>query len=575
MKKVFLLFLASIFFVCLALCSEISDLAESYSKTAASGEAKDYALYLKQENNFLRGLPGKSKYSTKDEYRTAWKECVSDFEDYWSANCPMQNYTEYPAKLQTSAVSRPGATSTFYIIVDWRPSPVFEQCRTALSRGYLNAYNITGLPGLPQKWPLVSSHSSAFDFSAKQYLSGVVPLVRTSSGTICMASAYTGPANSMYQAAFNLVDKNGKVYYTGVWEQIGPSSKYEFPDVSQETANLIKKGLVFAKPSGLRLTYGDMNTFDFKEIILNVEKSGLAGLSKKNKFNQAKENFFCQNKDLVSAILNGDSSGVKKLLDEYFVLVPQGKFTMGEGGVQKETGPEHTVSLDSFYLQITEVPQWLYQAVMGENPSENRGDGLPVECLSWHKAVLFCNALSILAGLEPCYKNVSQSSLGGTGAVVCNFNANGYRLPTEAEWEYAAKGGGLSYKAYEYSGTDSIPLDYSVNVNAQKNVAYSGPARCASLLPNDLGLYDMSGNVWEWCNDIYGHYKDGNFVNPTGASAGDGYVLRGGSWGSPLNECRLVFRRKENGSSVVFAEYSSNYADKEKKSIGLRLCRHR
>jgi formylglycine-generating enzyme required for sulfatase activity len=140
--------------------------------------------------------------------------------------------------------------------------------------------------------------------------------------------------------------------------------------------------------------------------------------------------------------------------------------------------------------------------------------------------VEYCNRLSLKEGLTPAYR-------GSGDAIVCDFNASGYRLPTEAEWEYAAKGGNKNYLSYEYSGGNSVDRVAWYDGNSGNSAHPVGTKQA-----NDLGLYDMSGNVWEWCWDRYGSYNSGSQSNPAGpASSGTHRIGRGGSW---RNDARYV-----------------------------------
>ena len=154
---------------------------------------------------------------------------------------------------------------------------------------------------------------------------------------------------------------------------------------------------------------------------------------------------------------------------------------------------------------------------MGTNPSECRGKNRPVESVSWYEAVEYCNRRSIAEGYTPCY----------TDSYELDLTADGYRLPTEAEWEYAARGGSTS-GGYRFSGSDTV-----------ERVAWYGensggkPHEVMTKAPNELGLYDMSGNVLEWCWDWYGRYPSGKeSVDPAGPAFGEGRILRGGNFSS-------------------------------------------
>ena len=203
--------------------------------------------------------------------------------------------------------------------------------------------------------------------------------------------------------------------------------------------------------------------------------------------------------------------------------VKGGTFTMGatsEQGSDAGSGekPTHSVTLSNFYMGETEVTQALWQAVMGSNPSNVKGNNLPVESVSWDDCQTFINKLNqLLAG-----------QLGGKR----------FALPTEAQWEYAARGGKKS-RGYKYSGSNT--LDNVAWYTSTTND--SGTKPVGTKTPNELGLYDMSGNVWEWCSDWYGSYGSGAQTNPTGSTSGSNRVGRGGGWGNSARYCRVSYRR--------------------------------
>ena len=199
-----------------------------------------------------------------------------------------------------------------------------------------------------------------------------------------------------------------------------------------------------------------------------------------------------------------------------FVLVEGGTFNMGSSSVGET--PLHPVTVSSFYMSKYEVTRKDWQEVMGRR-SIPTGDNLPV-IVTWYDAIEYCNKLSLKEGLTPCYR-------GSDDDITCDWNANGYRLPTEAEWEYAAKGGNRDYLIYAYSGSNNPAVVAWYMDNSRKfEVNPVGTKQ-----PNSLGIYDMSGNAAEWCWDLYGNYTSTAQINPRGPdSTGGSYsrITRGG-----------------------------------------------
>jgi serine/threonine protein kinase len=210
------------------------------------------------------------------------------------------------------------------------------------------------------------------------------------------------------------------------------------------------------------------------------------------------------------------------------IRVDGGTFMMGSNEYDDEQ-PVHQVTVSSFYIGKHEITQKEWRDVMGSNPSDFKGDYLPVESITWYDAVEYCNKRSQQEGLTPCYS-------GSGDYISCNWNANGYRLPTEAEWEFAARGGTQS-KGYTYSGSNGIG-SVAWYIDNSGDTTHS----VGTKSPNELGIYDMSGNVWEWCWDWYGNYASTSQNNPTGATSGSYRVLRGGSWFYYVNCCRVASR---------------------------------
>ena len=198
------------------------------------------------------------------------------------------------------------------------------------------------------------------------------------------------------------------------------------------------------------------------------------------------------------------------------IAVKGGTFTMGatseQTGADSDESPTHSVTLSDYYIGETEVTQELWNAVMGSNPSKFTGNmQRPVEMVSWNDCQTFISKLNQLTGKT-------------------------FRLPTEAQWEYAARGGNKS-KGYIYSGSNEIDevAWYEYNSGGMTH-----PVQTKA--PNELGIYDMTGNVYEWCTDWYGAYSSAAQTDPTGPATGSYRDYRGGGWGFSASYCRVAYR---------------------------------
>ena len=231
-----------------------------------------------------------------------------------------------------------------------------------------------------------------------------------------------------------------------------------------------------------------------------------------------------------------DPSSHKTIVTTFGVemaFIPPGEFVMGDDNGASDEKPTHKSAVGAFWMDTREAAQKDYESLMKQNPSKFKGPERPVEQVDWYHAVLYCNMRSLKEGLKPCYD---------AATLACDFDAEGYRLPTEAEWEYACRAGTRTQYSF---GDDPAKLKTCAWFKAN---ADGTPHPVGQKAPNPWGLYDMHGNVAEWCDDIYSetYYQQREDKDPHGPSSGDKRVLRGGSWRANEEDCRSSARNSEN-----------------------------
>ena len=230
-------------------------------------------------------------------------------------------------------------------------------------------------------------------------------------------------------------------------------------------------------------------------------------VSSKNQINSS-TNYY-QSNDVQTITIGNVSFDMIKVVAGSFIM---GCTSEQEPDCNKNELNKNSVTISqNFYIGKFEVTQELYEAVMGVNPSKRKFSNRPVEQVSWYDAINFCSELSRLTGRN-------------------------FTLPTEAEWEYAARGGEKTTKA-KYSGSASVTIVAWYEKNSKKQTNQVGQLRA-----NELGIYDMSGNVWEWCLDWYGKYSGTAQTDPVGPESGSYRIIRGGSWNNDASHCRVSFR---------------------------------
>lgn len=510
--------------------------------------------YNELKNLILSGNPGKGKFNVftiHDE----WKKLLIDAEKYGSS---IAKYELTIGDLVRGDLNYETKTATYSASVEGNISDRYERTIEIIEKGYTVAYKDDWSSDLPEpkNWPLTSvSYNKNSGYNVNGALIFDYYVVSVNIWTldpidyknIYNAFAFGDDDNlvrhrSLFDYKFNIVDENGKelVKGTRLLLERNEEQAINFEGISPEVMDLIDNGKAFVKPVAVYLEYGKYNEADDKggrsfiknlpEVELDLNRAVFSGTNQKGDvMGKNVEMTFSLSKRLAFE----SELKKKRLAAEEKNIFSEFRFVEIPG--------------QNYLMNATEITQKVYEAVIGENPSYFKREDNPVENVSWYDAIYFCNMLSEMQGKTPVY-SVNKNNDVNTweykphkgnsiyGSIEQNLSADGYRLPTEEEWEYAAKGG----QSYKYAGSNDLD---EVGWYEDNSGDMTHPV--AQKKTNGYGLYDMSGNVWEWCWDVNPSYSWYRYH-------------RGGSYRSRGNDCKVDRRYYDN-------------ADDQYNSLGFRI----
>lgn len=490
----------------------VNALASYYDAMAAEPNEKAeeaYKAYTKLADTIKAGMPG---YGEMDEFAIydGWMAIAGEWEKYWKENCPVYFKCGTIEKGELDMETR---TGSYNASMSSAFTSKYKELYSVVLEGWKNAYR--------SEWKGCSRNSLKLN---------------------------DNPEGRKYSVSASVVDASGKVLYS-LYEK---ERDYYASDSSKDVFKWTVKNVPRDK----------MKEIDAVRYIVKLTGVSWTVSGKKTNYDMSNVEIVESNEKLsfnAVSLVKASLASWKEM-----VFVEGGTFQMGSDDLS-DSKPVHDVTVSSFYMGKTEVTQAQWKAIMGNNPSAYNGDSRPVENVTWYDAIVYCNKVSIMQGKTPVYSvngstdpdswdykpwdgkrsyilQSSNSIIKGT--VSMDMNANGYRLPTEAEWEYAARGGKKS-KGYKYSGSDNLETVawYGIKMSVIPSEDEQ-PHYVATKAPNELGLYDMSGNVFEWCWDWFGPYDCNVKTNPVGASSGEFRIMRGGAWYMSAGACRVDIRAK-------------------------------
>ena len=470
-----------------------------------------YIAYGNIASALRSGRPGAGDVPALDEQavKEGWKRIQAEYEAFWTEHSPRQFEFSPVSQAMIDSMTKSSAYSTS---LKWSWLPKYEDILDIVSTGYAKV-RTTAWSDMVPEWPkYAATDGDGVDGSRKGDR---------------VLSATDAPAN--YSVDFIVTDSRGNVLLEQATVRAGET--FLFSMVSAEVNEAFRSGSARIVPTAVRL-FKKATPVELANAPVRTPNGGAA----------EKRNVLAIMRDVAKSA----SFGIDFPRMMTMVYLPAGSFSMGSDNGTPNQKPVHTVNVVGFSMASTEVTQELYEYVMGANPSLHKGNRKPVQSVSWFDAIYFCNKLSAIAGLAPCYTvdGVSDIEKWGytpgskeaiDGFVACDFRASGFRLPTEAEWEYAASGMGKD--GTPYSGSSDL-----ASVAWYGNGKSFQPMDVATKQPNSAGMYDMSGNVFEWVWDWFSKYTASERTNTKGADSGVVRVYRGGGYLSLPGACLTTYR---------------------------------